>query len=216
MTRIVDAPNGGRYVERKLGGGVVERTWLEPVDAVRLGGEAILVDRGARERGHASDLEPGDTLSRGAARHSTAGTAPTRVHLVQGSYETIDKQILARSDGREHGMWLQGDLSTGRVWDAVDDGSWQRFRDSLVVDTLEAHKHASVIGHLHIHAAGCVASPADRQVWQRWREALDLPAFVGMIAAVDAADPTVSPRLAAYTVTRGGCQPTGLIIQGRT
>jgi hypothetical protein len=211
MTRVVDAPGGGRYIERKLGGGVVERTWLEPEAAIRYGGEAILVDRGDRDRGRELEL----ARAHGAAPRPTAGMAPTRVHLVQGSYETIDKQILSRSDGREHGMWLQGDLATGRVWGAVDDGSWQRFSDSLVVDTWEAHRHSYVVGHMHTHAGGCVASPADRQVWQRWREALDLQAFIGVIAAVDAADPTVSPRFAAYVVTPRGCQPAGLMIQGR-
>jgi hypothetical protein len=37
MSRVITSPGGGKYVERALGGGVVERRWIVPEDAIRPG-----------------------------------------------------------------------------------------------------------------------------------------------------------------------------------
>jgi hypothetical protein len=203
-TRLVNDPRGGSYLETRLETGGVVREWVEPGP-----------DRYATQDRHAASAPLLAELQPTWPEDPVADSAPAqvRVHLTRHAFERLDVELL-RCDGREVGVWLlgEGDGEYPRIFGIADDGGWRRGSSERLVDTWTADT-PGVCGHMHSHASGSGPSPADLHLWESVRDRLHLPAFIGMIAHVDAADMTVAPDLRVYTVTaHGGCQPASLTV----
>jgi hypothetical protein len=201
MSRVVDDPVRGRCVEEDVGDGSVVRTYFEAPAVDRYGGTLTVVDHRSPRQVSAS------------ARGRTSTFLQPRVYLTRSAFERLDAEIYSRGDGREVGVWLNGqsDLDTPRITGISEDGSFMRTSDSMLVDFWTADE--GVIGHAHTHGTSYTASATDRRLWAQARDQFHLPLFIGLICHYDSADPCEPVRFSAYVTTaHAGCQRAALTI----
>jgi Prokaryotic homologs of the JAB domain len=170
---------------------------------------------------------------RPAQRRRRPNCSVSRVDLTPRARAAIRRELARDWDGREQGGALVGRIigETVVIEDAGGLGvgvstargnSW--FRPPLA----RFHDFAracgcDLVGDWHSHRESPAASTADRDGWERVRVALEATAYVGVVVAPMRAfalglrpsmDTTIwswaDPEIAAYLVTKDGCELVGL------
>jgi proteasome lid subunit RPN8/RPN11 len=226
--RWVTTPRG-RCIERDLGGGVVQRTYLSSESLIRDGGTCRLVDNTPRRiRGSAT------ATTRTSADSSQSSRAPVFLPSLPPSYEAkigFEAQQAIRKACRstwlscrdvpmhETGGWLLSDpraldrvvVATTAGVDAEHGPDGMRLGSERLEAVRSLAPHLAVIGSWHLHPGDDgTPSVADREAWAGWRELDRVPFHIGLVATGGRTGGWIDPEFHAWLTTESFCEPLAL------